>query len=142
MIFCLHTLIENFKPSAEFKRFWNRHPVSSIFFSVDHRHPKSVRCSVYCDLTARYRKKWSQMHFVQQLLFVFHKIIFLGKWYLVPSQVLVDRVMGIEIVLTLATKNLLYRTQPVLKLKAFSDQIVLSWHGWFQLSYFEGTCNG
>ena len=32
MIFCLCTLMEDFLPSAKFKRFWNKHPVSSIFF--------------------------------------------------------------------------------------------------------------
>ena len=112
-------------PSAEFKRFWNMRPVSSIFFLMHHHYPKPVSFSVYRDLTARYRKKWSQIPFVQQLLFVFWKIVFLRKLYLVPFLP----------VLTLITKNLLYWTQPILKVKALSDHVFHSWHGWLQLSY-------
>ena len=136
MIFCWRTLMEDFMPSAEFKRFWNMRPVSSIFFLMHHHYPKPVSFSVYRDLTARYRKKWSQIPFVQQPLFVFQKIVFLRKSYLVPFQVLVHRVMGIELVLTLTTKNLLYRTLPILKVKALSDHVVHSCHVWLLLSYF------
>ena len=142
MIFSLRTLMKDFMPSAECKCFWNMRPLYSIFFSVHHDdHPKPVRFFIYRDLTARYLKKLSQIPLVQQLFFVVQKIVFWRKSYLVLFQVLVYRVMGIELVLTLITKNLLYRTQPILKVKALSEHVFLSWHGWLQLSYFEGTGN-
>ena len=41
-----------------------------------------------------------------------------------PFQVLNHRVLEIELVLNLTTKNLLYRTQPILKVKALSDHVI------------------
>ena len=76
-----------------------------IFFSVHQDHPKSVHFSAYRDLTARYRKKLSQVPFVQQLLFVFQKIVFFKESYLISFLVLVHRVMGIELVLTLTVNS-------------------------------------
>ena len=54
---------------------------------------------------------------------------FLRKSYLVPLQMVVHRVMEVELVLTLTAKYLFYRAQPILKVKALSDHVVHSWHG-------------
>ena len=138
MIFC--TLMEDFMPSAKFKRFWNMHPVSSIFFGASWP-PKVYSFFRLPWLDSSIPKEMKSDPFCAAASLCLSKNRYLRKSYLVPFQVLIHRVMGIELVLTLTTRNLLYWTQPTLKVKALSDHVVHGWHGWLQLSYFEGTGN-